>query len=87
MQIPKTKHLTRYTYQNTAFQGWRVSITRNFHHFVRYVSDKACGGAEQSFAAALALRDQVLKELQQHPNSPQQVFDAYKSSPLPLRER
>jgi hypothetical protein len=39
------KNLTRYTYENTDFQGWRVSIQRCGRIVTRYFSDLQYGSA------------------------------------------
>ncbi len=74
MQSKKARNLTRYTYQKTAFQGWRVSICRRQRQFTRYFSDKACGSEEESFRAAVELRDRILEELRAAPADVDAVF-------------
>jgi len=46
------KNLTRMTYETTAFEGWRLSITRKGAAFTKYFSDRKYGGGKESFAAA-----------------------------------
>lgn len=46
------KNLTRFTYEDTAFQGWRLCISRGGKTFVKYFSDKKLGGGEEALAAA-----------------------------------
>lgn len=46
------KNLTRFTYETTAFEGWRLCISRAGTTFSRYFSDKKFGGAKKSLAAA-----------------------------------
>lgn len=46
------KNLTRFTYKTTAFQGWRLCISRGGATFTRYYSDRQHGGARKSLAAA-----------------------------------
>ena len=48
------KNLTRFTYENSAFLGWRLYITRKGNSFVKYFSDKQYGSAKESLAAAEA---------------------------------
>lgn len=48
------KNLTRFTYENSAFLGWRLFITRKGKSFVRYFSDRKYGGPKESLAAAEA---------------------------------
>lgn len=53
------KNLTRFTYENTAFQGWRVCISRNGKTFVKYFSDKRYGSEEAARDAAEELLDRI----------------------------
>ena len=53
------KNLTRFTYETSAFEGWRLGICRAGTTFTRYFPDKKFGGAEQSLAAA----EKTLEEL------------------------
>lgn len=46
------KNLTRFTYENAAFEGWRLCISRAGTTFTRYFPDKKFGGGKQSLAAA-----------------------------------
>ena len=48
------KNLTRFTYETTAFQGWRLNIARGGKTFMRYFSDKQCGGPREALKAAEA---------------------------------
>jgi hypothetical protein len=48
------RNLTRFTYETTAFQGWRLCITRGGASFMRYFSDKQCGGPRKALKAAEA---------------------------------
>lgn len=48
------RNLTRFTYENSAFLGWRLCITRSGTTFTRYFPDKKYGGVRQSLAAAEA---------------------------------
>lgn len=68
------RNITRFTYEFTSFQGWRVTLCRNQMHFTRYFSDKQYGGEEASFAVALAVRDKVLQLLRLYPNDPARAF-------------
>ena len=45
-------NLTRFTYETTAFQGWRLCIARGGKTFMRYFSDKQCGGERKALKAA-----------------------------------
>lgn len=53
------KNLTRFTYENTAFQGWRVCVSRNGKTFVKYFSDKRYGSEEEARTAAEELLDKI----------------------------
>ncbi len=46
------KNLTRFTYETSAFQGWRLSVSRAGAVFTKYFSDKKFGDEKKSFAAA-----------------------------------
>jgi hypothetical protein len=46
------KNLTRFTYENAAFEGWRLCISRAGTTFTRYFPDKKFGGGKKSLAAA-----------------------------------
>lgn len=57
------KNITRYTYENTDFQGWRVSIQRCGRIITRYFSDLQYGSEEESQREALEYRDHVFNEM------------------------
>ena len=46
------KNLTRFTYDTTAFQGWRLNLENRGTIFKKYFSDKQHGGAKESLEAA-----------------------------------
>lgn len=46
------KNLTRFTYENAAFQGWRLCISRSGSTFTRYFPDKKFGGPRKALNAA-----------------------------------
>lgn len=73
------RNITRFTYEFTSFQGWRVTLCRNQVHFTRYFSDKQYGGEQQALKAAIAQRDQVLACLRRHPNNPEAAFELCRS--------
>ena len=62
----KSKNLTRYTYENTDFQGWRVSIQRCGRIITRYFSDLQYGSEEESKAGAIEYRDAVFANMKTH---------------------
>lgn len=53
------RNLTRFTYENTAFQGWRLCISRGGATFTKYFSDKQYGGGRKALEAA----EKVLQEI------------------------
>ncbi len=56
------KNLTRFTYETTAFQGWRLCLSRSGTTFTKYFSDKKYSGERKSLKAASAALEE-LKEL------------------------
>lgn len=54
------KNLTRFTYENSAFEGWRLCISKRGNQFVRYFPDKKFGGSGKK---SLAAAEKTLKEL------------------------
>lgn len=46
------KNLTRFSYETSAFEGWRLCICRAGSTFTRYFPDKKFGSAKKSLAAA-----------------------------------
>ncbi len=77
------RNITRFTYEFTSFQGWRVTLCRKQVHFTRYFSDKQYGGEEAALAAALAVRNHLLEELRLHPDDPNTAFDQCRHDELP----
>jgi len=53
------RNLTRFTYENTAFQGWRLCISRGGATFTKYFSDKQYGGGKKALEAAEKALDEV----------------------------
>lgn len=87
------KNITRFTYEFTSFQGWRVTLCRQQKHFTRYFSDKQYGGAEASLIAAIEVLDRVKEHLSLHPNDPEKAFalcmqiEPHTSYPAGMRPR
>lgn len=69
------KNITRFTYEFTSFQGWRVTLCRQQKHFTRYFSDKQYGGAEASLRAAMEVLERVKEHLRLYPNDPGRAFE------------
>ena len=69
-EYKQKKNLTRFTYENTAFQGWRLCISREGKTFVKYFSDKKYGSGEEALAVAEQALERILdvfeKSLQKH---------------------
>lgn len=69
------KNITRFTYEFTSFQGWRVTLCRQQTHFTRYFSDKQYGGPEESLRAAIKVLERVKEHLRIYPNNPSRAFE------------
>ena len=72
----RAKNISRYTYKKTAFQGWRLAITRNGHTFVKYFGDRHFEGYRNAFKYAIEVRDAILHELAQPGADPAVIFRA-----------
>lgn len=46
------KNLTRFSYETSAFEGWRLCLCKTGNTFTRYFPDKKFGTAKKSLAAA-----------------------------------
>jgi len=57
------KNLTRFTYETTAFQGWRLCLSRSGSTFTKYFSDKKYGGERKALKAAEAARTDLAELL------------------------
>lgn len=53
------KNLTRFTYETTAFQGWRLCLSRSGSTFTKYFSDKKYGGERKALKAATAALEET----------------------------
>lgn len=71
----KNKNITRYTYENTDFQGWRVSIQRCGRIITRYFSDLQYGSEEESYREAVNYRDSVFTQMALHRDDLPQFMD------------
>lgn len=74
----RAKNISRYTYKKTAFQGWRLAITRKGYTFVKYFGDRQFEGYRSAFRAAVEVRDAILHELTQPGADPAVIFRAAK---------
>lgn len=73
------RNITRYTYETTSFQGWRLSICRKWNQFTKYFSDRQYGSEEAAFKAAIEMRDRIFEALHQTPDNPRGVFERFKN--------
>ncbi len=71
----KNKNITRYTYENTDFQGWRVSIQRCGRIITRYFSDLQYGSEEESYQEAVNYRDSIFTQMALHRDALPQFMD------------
>lgn len=83
----KHRYLTRYEGRKgsrNTFRGWRLCITRRKEVFVRYFTDKEYeNNAEASRAAALSMRDELLRDLEANPEAHAELFVSYRKKKLP----
>ena len=56
------KNLTRFTYETTAFQGWRLNIYKRGTTFEKYFSDKKYGGQRKALKAADTARTELIEQ-------------------------
>lgn len=80
------RHITRFTYEFTNFQGWRVAISRQGTTLARYFSDKQYGTPELARDQALAFRDMVLEEINQNPGMTRDILYKYRVKPRKLQQ-
>lgn len=59
--LKSRKNLTRFTYETTAFEGWRLCVSRAGTTFTKYFSDKNYGSGHESLRAAEQARTKLLK--------------------------
>jgi hypothetical protein len=57
------KNLTRFTYETTAFQGWRLCLSRSGTTFTKYFSDKKYGGERKALKASETTRTDLAELL------------------------
>jgi len=75
------RNITRYTYETTSFQGWRVSISRNWNQFVKYFSDRQYGSEEGALKAAIEMRDLIYSELNKTQVDSKAIFEQFRIKP------
>lgn len=76
------RHITRFTYKFTNFQGWRVAIRRHGYTLTRYFSDRQYQDENAAYNQALQFRNKVLAELEQNPGNELAVLTSHS-----IRER
>ncbi len=59
--LKSRKNLTRFTYETTAFEGWRLCVSRAGTTFTKYFSDKNYGGGQESLRAAEQARAKLVR--------------------------
>lgn len=72
------RHITRFTYMYTNFQGWRVAINRQGTALARYFSDKQFGSEDAAREEAIRFRDMLLDEINQNPLRTREILDKYR---------
>ena len=72
------RHITRFTYTYTYFQGWRVAINRQGTNLARYFSDKQYGSEDAARDEAIRFRDMLLDEINQNPLRTREILDKYR---------
>lgn len=75
------RHITRFTYTYTNFQGWRVAINRQGTTLARYFSDKQYGSEGAARDEAIRFRDMLLDELNRNPQHTREILDKYRIQP------
>lgn len=75
------RHITRFTYTYTNFQGWRVAINRQGTTLARYFSDKQYGSEIAARDEAIRFRDMLLDEINQNPLRTREILDKYRVLP------
>ncbi len=75
------RHITRFTYMYTNFQGWRVAINRQGTTLARYFSDKQYGSEDAARDEAIRFRDMLLDEISQNPLRTREILDKYRVQP------
>ena len=75
------RHITRFTYTYTNFQGWRVAINRQGTILARYFSDKQYGSEIAARDEAIRFRDMLMDEINQNPQRTREILDKYRVSP------
>ncbi len=78
-------NITRYTYETTTFQGWRLAIRRKGEQIVRYFSGRKYGSEEAAFKAARKMRNDIFDALEKSPENPREVFASFMHQPAAVK--
>lgn len=81
------KNITRYTYEDSSFLGWRVAFCRNGRHFTRYFPDRIYGGKERSLEAAIEVRDAMRQLLDRQSDGTDAIFHLFEGFKTKLKYR
>ena len=73
------RNITRFTYETSTFQGWRLSLRRRGYQFTAYFADADYGGEEEARQAALGARERLFAELAAHPDDPKSVIKTFQA--------
>lgn len=73
------RNIARFTYENSSFQGWRLSLRRRGYQFTAYFADAEYGGEEAARLAVLAARERLFAELAAHPDDPKAVLKSFQA--------
>ncbi len=68
------KNITRYTYEKTSFQGWRLCLSRKKCLYVKYFADRIFGSEEAALAEARKVRQSILDALAALPSLDEQAI-------------
>lgn len=71
------KNITRYTYEDSSFLGWRVAFCRHGRHFTRYFPDRQYGSKEESLKAAVEIRDAMRRLLLSQSTDTDAIFHLF----------
>lgn len=71
------RNISRFTYENSTFQGWRLSLRRQGYQFTAYFADEEYGGEEPARQAVLEARERLFAELASHPDTPKAVLKSF----------
>ena len=85
-RIMTQRNITRYTYETTSFQGWRLSICRRWNQFTKYFSDRQYGSEEAALQAALEMRERIYAALKETPDDPRGVFERFQNGIRPTMQ-